>query len=158
MAADPGKVGRSSIVGDIGTHAYHLVHEITGLDVDEVRADMFVCGGPKPQPDTAHINMRLSNGAPAVMLLSNAVAGQYCGLRIRIWGETGSLEWDQEEPELLRFLPFDAPEQIMTLQAGEVALPGPADGLRGMLFIDACADSHEAGGTWMPMGSADAAV
>ena len=191
---DPAKVGRSSIVGDIGTHAYHLLHEITGLDVAELRADMFVCGGDKPQPDTAHINMRLSNGAPAVMLLSNAVAGQYCGLRIRVWGEKGSLEWDQEKPEILRFLLLDAPEQIIVRGAGgmlpeaawlthlprghgealadawanlyaeaalaigarragaappgEVQLSGPEEGVRGMRFIDACADSWEAGGRW----------
>lgn len=197
---DPARVGRSSIVGDIGTHAYHLVHEITGLDVAEVRADMFVCGGEKPQPDTAHINMRLSNGAPAVMLLSNAVAGQYCGLRIRVWGEKASLEWDQERPELLRFLPFDAPEQVILRGAGgmlpeaarlthmprghgealtdawanlyaeaaiaigarraglapepgAVSLPGAEDGLRGMLFIEACADSFEAGGRWTALGA-----
>lgn len=192
---DPAKVGRSSIVGDIGTHAYHLLHKITGLDVAEVRADMFVCGGEKPQPDSAHINMRLTNGAPAVMLLSNAVAGQYCGLRIRIWGDKASLEWDQEKPEILRYVPFDAPEQLFLRGAGGmfpevgrlthlprghgealtdawsnlyaeaalligarrrdesleqdmIDLSGAEDGLRGMLFIEACADSWEKGGRW----------
>lgn len=196
---DPAKVGRSSIVGDIGTHAYHLVHEITGLDVAEVRADMFVCGGTKPQPDTAHINIRLENGAPAVMLLSNAVAGQFCGLRIRVWGEKGAVEWDQEKPEVLRYVLFDAPEQSIvrgaggmlpeaarlthlprghgealtdawsnlyaeaaivigarrdgeTLSPDAVHVPSAEDGLRGMLFLEACADSWGAGGAWTRVG------
>ncbi|PRD29324.1 UNVERIFIED_CONTAM: putative oxidoreductase y4hM [Trichonephila clavipes] len=193
---DPSVVGRSSIVGDIGTHAYHLLHTMTGLDVAEVRADMFVCGGAKPQPDTAHIGLRLTNGAPGLLHLSNATIGQYCGLRIRIWGDRGALEWDQETPERLRLIPLEQEERIFLRGARQGVLPeaehlihlprghgetltdawanlyaeagvlvasrrsgtdlglaplvlsGAADGLRGMTFIDACADSWEAGGRW----------
>jgi len=196
---DPAVVGRSSIVGDIGTHAYHLLHTVTGLDVARVRADMFVCGGAKPQPDTAHIGLRLTNGAPAIMHLSNAVIGQYCGLRIRVWGDAGALEWDQEYPEQLRFIPLEEEEHIFVrgakqgirpeaehlihlprghgetltdawanlyaeagvlvasrrsgrdLGLGALVLSGAGDGLRGMEFIDACADSFEAGGQWKEM-------
>ncbi|WP_149139538.1 Gfo/Idh/MocA family protein [Gemmobacter caeruleus] len=194
---DPLQVGPSMIVGDIGTHAYHLLHVMTGLDVAELRADMFVCGGAKPQPDTAHINLRLTNGAPALMHLSNATLGQYCALRIRVWGEKGTLEWDQEKPEHLRFTPRDEAERIFIRGSGQgiraeaqhvahlprghgealtdawanlyaeaglkvamrrggamidaaslLNLPGPDDGLKGMLFTQACADSWREGGIW----------
>lgn len=197
---DPQQVGRSMIVGDIGTHAYHLLYTMTGLDVSAVRADMFVCGGAKPQPDTAHINLRLSNGAPALMHLSNATPGQFCGLRIRIWGTSGALEWDQEKPEFLRFIPASSEERIYIRGTGQgvrpkaerlshlprghgealtdawanlyaeaglkVAarleglalepslwrhLPGPEDGLSGMLFTEACASSWLGGGAWTDM-------
>lgn len=196
---DPARVGRSSIVGDIGTHAYHLLHRLTGLDVSELRADMFVCGGAKPQPDTAHIGLRLSNGAPGLMHLSNAVAGHYCALRIRVWGDRGTVEWDQEYPEELRFVPLEAEERIFRRGAGQGIVPAAAalthlprghgealtdawanlyaeagliiasrrsgrdlgvgqtvvsgvdDGLRGMDFVEACADSAEAGGIWTAM-------
>ena len=120
---DPAKVGRSSIVGDIGTHAYHLLKTMTALDVAQVRADMFVCGGQKPQPDTAHINVRLSNGAPGLMHLSNATPGQYCGLRIRIWGSAGALEWDQEKPEYLKFTPLEQAEHTFVRGAGNGVYP-----------------------------------
>ncbi|WP_112313062.1 Gfo/Idh/MocA family protein [Pseudogemmobacter bohemicus] len=196
---DPARVGRSSIVGDIGTHAYHLLHTVTGLDVARLRADMFVCGGAKPQPDTAHIGLQLTNGAPATMQLSNAAIGQYCALRIRVWGDKGALDWDQEKPEELRFTPVGAEERIFRrgaaqgirpgaealihlprghgetltdawanlyaeagiviaarrsgrdLGQGETRLSGAEDGLRGMDFVEACADSSEAGGIWTPM-------
>ncbi|UCI31634.1 Gfo/Idh/MocA family protein [Mesorhizobium sp. B4-1-4] len=119
---DPSKVGRSSIVGDIGTHAHHLLKTMTGLDVSDVRADMFVCGGRKPQPDTAHINLRLSNSAPGLMHLSNATPGQYCGLRIRVWGSGGAVEWDQERPEYLKFTPLEQQEQTFVRGVGNGVL------------------------------------
>lgn len=196
---DPARVGRSSIVGDIGTHAFHLLQSVTGLDVASLRADMFVCGGAKPQPDTAHIGLKLTNGAPATMQLSNAAIGQYCGLRIRVWGDKGALDWDQEKPEELRFTPLEAEERNFRRGAGqgirpsaaalihlprghgetltdawanlyaeagvviaarrsgrdlgqsETRLSGVEDGLKGMDFTEACADSHAAGGIWTGM-------
>jgi predicted dehydrogenase len=196
---DPAKVGRSSIIGDIGTHAYNLLHAVTGRDVTEVRADMHVCGAAKPLPDTAFVNLRLSNGAPGMLHVSQAAPGQYCGLQLRVWGEKGGIEWDQEKPEVLKYVPLGGAEQHFIRGSGNGMLPeaeelvhlprghGEAltdawanlyalagvaiaarrsgvavdnarlklslaeDGLRGMLFIDACADSHEGGGIWTRM-------
>ncbi len=34
---DPEKVGRTSTIGDIGMHAYHLLHTITGQNIASVR-------------------------------------------------------------------------------------------------------------------------
>lgn len=195
----PEKVGRSSIIGDIGTHAYHLLHVVTGLDVAELRADMHICGGDKALPDTAFVNLRLSNDAPGLMHVSQAAPGQYCGLRLRVWGDKGAIEWDQEKPEYLKYVPLDQQEQVFVRSYGNGILPeaarlvhlphghgealtvawsnlyaeaaiaiaarrsgelateglfqlsGAEDGLRGMLFTEACADSHEAGGVWTKM-------
>ncbi|EIE49406.1 Gfo/Idh/MocA family protein [Salipiger aestuarii] len=204
---DPARVGRSSIVGDIGTHALHLLQAMTGRDVVSLRADMFTCGAPKPQPDTAHVSLRLDNGAPGLLHLCNAAPGQFCALRVRVWGSGGALEWDQETPERLRYVPRDAEEHIFVRGGGQgirpdaarishlprghgealsdawanlyaeaglavaarrhgVALapgtlrhlPGAIEGLKGMLFTDACADSYEAGGTWVTLASATAPV
>jgi hypothetical protein len=41
------------LVGDIGTHAYHLIQAVSGLDVAEFRAEIHVCGAEKPVQDTA---------------------------------------------------------------------------------------------------------
>lgn len=200
---DPAQVGRSSIAGDIGTHACHLLQAATGLDIAELRADMHVCGADKPQPDTAFIALRLSNGAPGVMHLSQAAPGDSCGLRLRVWGLSGAIAWDQEAPEVLRLSPLDGPAQTFlrgtgkgilpeaahlahlprghgealtdawanlyaeagiaiaarraghALPDGAVRLAGAEDGLRGMIFIDACADSHAAGGAWTPLAPVD---
>lgn len=198
---DPAKVGRTSAVGDIGTHAYHLLHHVTGQDVAALRADFHVCGAPKDMEDTAYINLRMAGGAPGLLWLSQAAPGQYCGLRLRVWGDRGGIEWDQERPEYLRYTPLGGPEQTLVrghgsgmlpaaerlvhlprghgegltdawanlyaeaglaiaahragrvLPAGLVELSGAEAGLRGMIFIEACADSHLGGGVWTALQS-----
>ncbi|ASY73961.1 Oxidoreductase (plasmid) [Sinorhizobium fredii CCBAU 83666] len=196
---DPEKVGRTSTTGDIGTHAYHLLHTIAGQDITSLRAEFHNCGAPNPMEDTAYVNFRLENGAPGILWVTQAAPGQYCGLRIRVWGDKGGLDWDQENPEVLRYVPLGEQEQIFlrghgngilpeaerlihlprghgeavvdawanlyaeagvaiaarragyTLPEGSVELSGVEDGLKGMLFIDACADSHKSGGSWVSM-------
>lgn len=196
---DPAQVGRSAIIGDIGTHAYNLLKAATGHDLQALRAEMHVCGGAKPLPDTAFVSLRLDNGAPGMMHVSQAAIGQYCGLRLRIWGETGAIDWDQEMPERLRVVRLGQAEQIVIRGSGNGMLPegealahlprghgealtdawanlyalaglaiarhrsgeavdlaalglsGAQDGLAGMRFIDACADSAEAGAVWVDL-------
>lgn len=193
---DPKKVGRASATGDIGTHAFHLTNYISGLGITQVRADFHVCGAPKAMEDTVFMNIRLSNGAPGTIWLTQAAPGNYCGLRLRIYGHKGGIEWDQEFPEQLRFNPLNEPEQVIVRGHGAGVLPvvqrlihlprghgesltdawgnmytelalaveqrrglrklpddfldvsTATDGARGVKFIDACADSHEAGGAW----------
>jgi len=196
---DPQKVGRTSATGDIGTHAYHLLHTVSGLNVEELRAEFHVCGAPKRLEDTAFVNLRLTGGVPGLLWVTQAAPGNYAGLRLRLFGESGGLEWDQEFPEQLRHTPLGEPERIIhrgrgagMLAAAErlVHLPrghGEAltdawsnlyaelgfviaarragvklvdglvrytdaeQGLDGMRFIEACADSHEAGGRWVAL-------
>ncbi|MDK1493602.1 Gfo/Idh/MocA family oxidoreductase [Sinorhizobium sp. 7-81] len=196
---DPEKVGRASTTADVGTHAYHLLHTMTGQDIASVRAEFHNCGAPQPMEDTAFVNFRLENGAPGILWVTQAAPGQYCGLRIRVWGDKGGLDWDQEKPEVLRYVPLGEQEQIFirgrgngilpeaerlthlprghgeaavdawanlyaeagvaiasrragyALPEGSVELSGAEDGLKGMLFIDACADSHESGGSWVAL-------
>ncbi|MHA3977135.1 Gfo/Idh/MocA family protein [Halovulum sp. GXIMD14794] len=197
---DPEKAGRSSAMGDIGTHAYHLLHYTTGLDIDALRADFHVCGAPKDLEDTAYVNLRMEGGVPGLLWVTQAAPGQYCGLRMRIWGEKGGLSWDQEHPERLVHTPLNEPERHILrgkgvglcpeaerlvhlprghpealsdawanlyaeigvaiaaevsgqpLPEGLVELPTGIDGAQGVRFIHACADSHEAGGTWVDFG------
>ena len=37
---DPAVAGIASVVGDLGTHAYHLARYISGLEADEIAAQM----------------------------------------------------------------------------------------------------------------------
>lgn len=194
---DPAKVGRTSAVGDIGTHAYQMLRVVTGLDAVAVRADLHVCGAPKALDDTAFIKLELSNGAPGHIWITEAAPGNYCGLRLRVYGDKGGLSWDQEHPEQLRLAPYDEPERIYTRgqgagmlpeaerltylprghgealtdawsnlyaeigsavaarraevadAAGRFAYPNGEDGLIGVRFMNACADSREAGSDWV---------
>ncbi len=109
---DPAKVGRAFTVGDIGTHAMHLAAFASGLAVERVRADFHVSGQPKALEDTAFMHLRLSGGVPGTLMVSQAAAGTHCGLKLRVFGSLGGLEWEQENPEFLRFTPYDAPTQV----------------------------------------------
>jgi predicted dehydrogenase len=121
--ADPRKTGRAAIAGDIGTHALHLLEFVAGEKVARLRADLHVCGAPKATEDTAFLNLAMEGGAPGVMWVTQAAAGNYCGLRIRLYGETGGLEWDQENPEKLRYTRVGQPEQTIVRGHGAGMLP-----------------------------------
>ncbi len=109
---DPERVGRASATGDIATHAYHLLKTVTGLGITAVRADFHRCGGARAMEDTAFIKLQMDNGAPGQIWVTQAAPGNHCGLRLRIFGERGGLEWDQEFPEQLKLRLLDRPEQI----------------------------------------------
>lgn len=107
---DPSKVGGAATTADIGTHAHHLAEFVSGLRMTELRAEFHRLGADQPLEDTAFILCRFEDGVPGTLLVSQAVAGAQCGLKIRISGTEGTLEWDQENPEYLYHRPFNAPQ------------------------------------------------
>ena len=98
---DPESGGVSMILGDIGTHAHHLGAYVTGLDLDRVMADLGSCVPGRRVDDYAALLLRYENGARGSMWVTNSAAGGEHGLAFRIFGETGGLEWHQEEPNKL---------------------------------------------------------
>lgn len=111
---DPVRGGPSLVMGDIGTHAHNLLRFMTGLEVDQVAADIGCIVPDRVTHDYAGAMLRLSNGARGSFWVTQAAAGVENGLRIRISGSLGSLEWFQEHPQVLQFKPLDAPAQVRT--------------------------------------------
>ena len=111
---DPARGGPSLVLGDIGTHAHNLLRFITGLEVAEVAADVGTIVPGRQTHDYAGAMLRLSNGARGSFWVTQAAAGVENGLRIRVSGALGSLEWQQEHPQVLHFKPLDAPAQLRT--------------------------------------------
>jgi len=111
---DPLRGGPSLVMGDIGTHAHNLLRFMTGLEVDQVAADIGCIVPDRVTHDYAGAMLRLSNGARGSFWVTQAAAGVENGLRIRISGSLGSLEWQQEHPQVLQFKPLDAPAQVRT--------------------------------------------
>jgi predicted dehydrogenase len=56
--------------------------------------------------------LKLNNGATGTLIASQVAAGEGNGLGLRIYGEVGSLEWRQEDPNRLRVKWLDRPEEI----------------------------------------------
>jgi predicted dehydrogenase len=111
---DPARGGPSLVLGDIGTHAHNLLRFMTALEVGQVAADVGSIVPDRITHDYAGAMLRMSNGARGSFWVTQAAAGVENGLRIRISGALGSLEWQQEHPQVLHFKPLDAPAQIRT--------------------------------------------
>jgi predicted dehydrogenase len=111
---DPTRVGASMILIDIGTHAHHLGAYVTGLDLASVCADVGHVVPGRTVDDYGSLLLRYSNGARGSMWVTNAAAGAEHGLSFRIFGETGGLEWNQEEPNRLTHRKRDGFEEIVT--------------------------------------------
>ena len=111
---DPKKSGAGGALGDIGTHAYNLARFITNIELDSLSADLssFVTG--RVLDDNAHIMLRFKGGAKGMIWASQVAPGNENGLKIRVYGTKGGLEWKQEDPNYLWYTPFGQPRQLIT--------------------------------------------
>ncbi|MCB1758418.1 MAG: Gfo/Idh/MocA family oxidoreductase [Gammaproteobacteria bacterium] len=106
--------GPSLVLGDIGTHAHHLLRFITGVEVEQLAAEVGAIVPGRRVHDFAGALLRLEGGARGVFWVTQAAAGVENSLRIRVSGNRGSLEWWQEIPQRLHFYPLGSPAQIRT--------------------------------------------
>jgi predicted dehydrogenase len=111
---DPVRGGPSRVMGDIGTHAHNLTRFITGLEVDEVAAEIGAIVPNRLIHDFAGALLRFDNGARGTFWVTQAAAGVENCLRIRVSGSKGTLEWMQEIPQALTFKPLQGPSQNRT--------------------------------------------
>jgi predicted dehydrogenase len=98
---DPDIGGPASAVGDVGTHAFHLLRYITGLEASRISAELTTLVPGRRVFDNATMRLTLSNGAPATVWATMAATGHEHGLRIRVFGDDASLEWRHEDPQHL---------------------------------------------------------
>jgi predicted dehydrogenase len=111
---DPVRGGPSRVMGDIGTHAHNLTRFISGLEVDEVAAEIGNIVPNRLIHDYAGALLRFDNGARGSFWVTQAAAGVENCLRIRVSGNQGTLEWMQEFPQALTFKPLQGPSQNRT--------------------------------------------
>ena len=111
---DPKRSGEGGCIGDIGTHAFNLIRFITGLEVDELSADIHTFVKGRLLDDNAQIMLRFKKGAKGAIWSSQVAVGNENNLKIRVYGENGGLEWKQEDPNYLYHTKFGHPTQIIT--------------------------------------------
>ena len=192
---DPARSGAGGCVGDIGTHTYQLACYVSGLELDALLADLtsFVLG--RKLDDDAQVMLRFKGGAKGGIWASQVAVGHENGLKLRVYGTKGGIEWTQADPNYLWFTPLGEQKRLITRggagagaaagrvtripsghpegylegfaniytevarairakQAGKpedaaVTFPGVHDGLKGMVFVEACVKSSASGGTWV---------
>jgi predicted dehydrogenase len=104
---DPARSGLGGAIGDIGSHAENLVSTITGLELEAICADLTTFVEGRRLDDDASLLLRFTNGARGILMASQVCVGYENDLRIRVCGESGSLEWRQEDPNFLIHRPID---------------------------------------------------
>ena len=98
-------VGASAVLNEIGTHAYHLASYISGLKGKTIFADIKQVSKKIKMDDNAQVMINFTNGAKGMFWTSVMAKGGVYGLRIRIFGSKGSIEWVQNDPGYLKFNP-----------------------------------------------------
>jgi predicted dehydrogenase len=111
---DPKITGIGGCVGDIGTHAYQLACFVSGLTLESLSADLSTFVKGRKVDDNVHIMMRFRGGAKGMLWASQVAPGNENGLRLRIYGTKGGLDWTQADPNYLWFTPFGEPKQLIT--------------------------------------------
>lgn len=109
---DPARSGAANAMGDIGTHCENLMNYITGLEIQELCADLTALGNRALDND-GNILLRLTGDIPGILYASQFSTGEENNLRIRVYGSKGALEWHQETPNQLWLRANGEPEQLM---------------------------------------------
>jgi predicted dehydrogenase len=106
---DPSRAGPGGALGDIATHAFQLVEFVTRLETKSVAADLssFVPG--RKVDDNVNMMLRFGGAANGMLWASQVATGSVNGLRLRVFGDKGGIEWAQETPETLQFTPLGQP-------------------------------------------------
>jgi predicted dehydrogenase len=111
---DPKITGIGGCVGDIGTHAYQLACFVSCLLLESLSADLSTFVKGRKVDDNVHIMLRFKGGARGMLWASQVAPGNENGLRLRVYGTKGGLDWTQADPNYLWFTPFGQPKQLIT--------------------------------------------
>jgi predicted dehydrogenase len=109
---DPKRSGAAGCIGDIGTHAENLAEYITGLQIEELAADLTTFVKGRKLDDDGNVLLRFKGGAKGVLHSSQISVGEENNLNIRVYGEKGGLEWHQNEPNTLLVKWLDRPMEV----------------------------------------------
>lgn len=111
---DPSQSGAGGCIGDIGTHAFNLASFVTGLELEELSAELTTFVEGRRLDDNAQVMLRFEGGARGMLWSSQVATGNENALKLRVYGEKGGLEWHQEDPNYLWFTPLGEPTRKIT--------------------------------------------
>jgi predicted dehydrogenase len=107
---DPARSGGGAI-GDIGSHAFNLAAFVSGLEAEELCAELTTFVAGRRVDDNCNVLLRYAGGARGMLWASQVAPGNDNALRLRVYGEQGGLAWQQERPDCLELFPLGEPPQ-----------------------------------------------
>jgi predicted dehydrogenase len=91
-----------------------LAEFVTGLRLEELSADLSALINGHRLEDHATMHLRFDNGARGLLWNTCVAIGNENGLSIRLFGTKGALEWRQERPNILEFVPLKQAKRTLT--------------------------------------------
>ena len=83
---DPKRSGAGGCIGDIGTHTYQLMCDVSGLKAEELSADLTTFVKGRVLDDNANVMLRFKGGAKGMIWASQVAPGNENGLKTpRLW-------------------------------------------------------------------------
>jgi len=118
---DPKQSGIAGAMGDIGTHAFNLAEYVSGLEVTELCADINTVVEGRQLDDDGTALLKFNNGASGVLFATQVAAGEENNIRIRVYGEKGGLDWQQDVANTLLVKWLDKPAEVYRTGGGYVS-------------------------------------
>ena len=123
---DPERAGPAGALGDIGTHAFHLAQFVTGLEVEQLAAELTTFVPDRALDDNVQVMLRFKGGARGALWASQVATGSANRLQLRVFGSRAAIHFDQESPEQLLYTRLGEATQIVrrgaTPAGGDAAL------------------------------------
>jgi len=98
---------------DLAVHLHQIIHYLIGQTPEEVVSDQNHYGWFSGVVDNASCLCRYTGGVQGQFWFSKSALGHRNGLRIRIYGDHGSAEWYQANPEELMLSYMDGRREIL---------------------------------------------
>jgi predicted dehydrogenase len=127
--SDPAQSGLGGAIGDIGVHAFNLLEYVSGRRVSEICADLSSVVAGRSLDDDCNVLLKLDNGSPGVLFVSQIAAGDRNDLQLHLYGEKGGLHWWQENPNHLDLNWIGKPSQTLHA-AGDYLSPSTRQDFR----------------------------
>jgi len=115
---DPSRSGIAGCMGDIGTHAFNMAEYVSGLKTTHICASLNTVVEGRLLDDDGAVLLKYNNGATGVLFSSQIAAGEENNVKVRVYGEKGMVQWQQEDCNSLTVKWLDKPAQIYRAGAG----------------------------------------
>lgn len=109
---DPNRAGVAGCFGDIGSHAENLLSFVTGLEIEELCADLTTFVDERELDDDGNVLLRMQGGAKGTISASQIALGKENDLRLQVFGTKASLEWQQADANSLIVRYSDKPMAV----------------------------------------------
>lgn len=112
----------SGVSLDLGTHLQHMIYFLVNENPLEIVADETSFGWFEQIIDNVSCIARYKSGMRCQMWYGKAAIGHRNGLRVRVYGTKGGVEWFQMNPEELLFHTIDGDRMIIDRASSNICI------------------------------------